>query len=47
MGHQLGLVWVAPFALLLLSIAVLPLIVPRWWESNLNKGIMCAVLGLP
>jgi Na+/H+ antiporter NhaD/arsenite permease-like protein len=47
LGHQLGLVWVAPFALLLLSIAVLPLLVPRWWESNLNKGVMSAVLGLP
>src|SRR5574337_1331068 len=47
LGHQLGLVWVAPFALMLLSIAVLPLLAPRWWESNLNKGIMCTVLGLP
>src|SRR5574337_588900 len=47
LGHQLGLVWVAPFALLLLSIAVLPLIVPRWWESNLNKGITSAAFGLP
>lgn len=47
LGHQLGLVWVAPFALLLLSIAVLPLLVPRWWESNLNKGIVSAILGLP
>ncbi|MDD5559399.1 sodium:proton antiporter [Candidatus Methylomirabilis sp.] len=47
LGHQLGLVWVVPFALMLLSIAVLPLLAPRWWESNLNKGIMCAILGLP
>ncbi len=47
LGHQLGLVWVVPFALLLLSIAVLPLLVPRWWESNLNKGIISAILGLP
>ena len=47
LGHQLGLVWVAPFALLLLSIAVLPLLVPRWWESNLNKGLVSTILGLP
>ncbi|MDE2181163.1 MAG: sodium:proton antiporter [candidate division NC10 bacterium] len=47
MGHQLGLVWVAPFALFLLSIAVLPLLVPRWWESNLNKGIVSVVFALP
>lgn len=47
LGHQLALGWVVPFALLLLSIAVLPLIVPHWWESNLNKGIISALFGLP
>ncbi|MBZ0168717.1 MAG: sodium:proton antiporter [Kofleriaceae bacterium] len=47
MDHQLGLVWVAPFALMLLSIAVLPLLAPHWWESNLNKGIVSAVFALP
>ncbi|MDE2058369.1 MAG: sodium:proton antiporter [candidate division NC10 bacterium] len=47
MGHQLGLIWVTPFALLLLSIAVLPLLVPRWWEFNLNKAITSAVFSLP
>lgn len=47
LGHQLGLVWVVPFALLLLSIAVLPLLIPHWWESNRNKGIISAVFGLP
>jgi Na+/H+ antiporter NhaD/arsenite permease-like protein len=47
LGHQLGLVWVAPFALFLLSIAVLPLLVPRWWESNLNKAIVSAVFAFP
>ena len=47
LGHQLGLVWVAPFALLLLSIAVLPLLVPRRWASNLNKGIVSASFALP
>ncbi|HWQ69217.1 MAG TPA: sodium:proton antiporter [Patescibacteria group bacterium] len=47
LDHQLGLVWVAPFALLLLSIAVLPLFVPHWWESNLNKGIISALFALP
>ena len=47
LGHQLGLVWVAPFALFLLSIAVLPLLVPRWWESNSNKAVISAVFALP
>ena len=47
LGHQIGLGWVAPFVLLLLSIALLPLIVPHWWESNVNKGIISAIFGLP
>jgi Na+/H+ antiporter NhaD/arsenite permease-like protein len=32
-----GLVWVGPFVGLLLSIAVLPLIVPRFWHHNFGK----------
>lgn len=38
---------VAPFAILLLCIAVLPLIpaTEHWWESNLNRFIVAAVLG--
>lgn len=47
LGYQLAVGWVAPFVLLLLSIALLPLIVPHWWESNLNKGIISALFGLP
>lgn len=47
LGHQLELGWVAPFVLLLLSIALLPLIVPHWWESNLNKGAISALFGVP
>ncbi len=47
LGHQLAVGWVAPFVLLLLSIALLPLIVPHWWKSNLNKGIISALFGLP
>lgn len=38
---------VVPFVLLLLSIAVLPLVAHHWWESNRNRGIVAAVLGLP
>ncbi len=39
---------VAPFALLLLCIAVLPLIpaTEHWWESNLNRFIVAAGLGI-
>ncbi len=39
--------WVAPFALMLLAIAVLPLATPRFWESNARKLAVSALLGLP
>ena len=36
-----------PFAFMLLSIAVLPLWIPRWWERNRNKALVAGLLGLP
>ena len=39
--------WVLPFAALLLSIAVLPLAAPHFWESNVRKLLVSAVLGVP
>jgi Na+/H+ antiporter NhaD/arsenite permease-like protein len=38
---------IAPFAGLLLCIALFPLLNPHWWEHNRNKGIIAAGLGLP
>jgi Na+/H+ antiporter NhaD/arsenite permease-like protein len=38
---------VAPFALMLLAIAILPLALPHWWEPNRNKLLVSALLGLP
>lgn len=38
---------VAPFALMLLCIAVLPLVAGHWWEHNKNKAILSAALGIP
>ena len=38
---------VAPFVILLLAIALLPLWLPRWWESNRSKLIVSLGLGLP
>jgi len=35
----------APFVLLLLAIAVLPLAVPHWWESHRNKGWVALLPG--
>ena len=32
---------------MLLSIAIIPLAFCKWWSSNLNKGIIAFILGLP
>src|SRR5262245_9563898 len=42
-----SLIWVAPFACLLLGIAIIPLAAPRFWESNTRKLLVSAVLGVP
>ena len=42
-----SLAWALPFAALLLSIAVFPLALPRFWESNLRKLAVAALLGTP
>jgi len=50
MEHSLfvpSLVWVAPFACLLVGIAIVPLAAPRFWESNANKLASSLVLGMP
>ena len=38
-----------PFAVMLLSIAVLPLLpkVGEWWEENRNKLLVSLLLGIP
>jgi Na+/H+ antiporter NhaD/arsenite permease-like protein len=41
-------VWsVAPFMLLLLTIALLPLVASHWWHSNTNRALVTAVFALP
>src|SRR5688572_2142318 len=47
MGAELPLWTLFPFVALLLSIAVLPLAMPHWWEHNRNKAIVVALLSLP
>ena len=39
--------WIAPFAALLIGIAVLPLAAPHFWESNVRKLAVSILLGLP
>lgn len=46
-GTVLPLYMVLPFVLLLACIAVLPLAVPHFWESNRNKALVTALLAAP
>jgi Na+/H+ antiporter NhaD/arsenite permease-like protein len=46
-GHQFPLWSMAPFILLLLAIAVLPLIAGHWWEHNRNRAIVAFGLAIP
>ena len=47
LGARLPLWSVAPFGLMLLAIAVLPLVIPHLWEHNRNKAVLSAILGTP
>src|SRR5215211_9432121 len=47
MRRSLGLWTVAPFVLMLGSIAVFPLAAPQWWESNGRKLVVVAALSIP
>jgi len=38
---------IAPFVLMLLSIAILPMVVPHWWDKNLNKLILSVAASVP
>lgn len=46
-GGSLPLWTIAPFAGLLLCIAIMPLFAAHWWEHNRNKGLIAAVLSIP
>ena len=36
-----------PFILMLVSIAVLPMVFPHWWDSNRNKTILSVAMSIP
>lgn len=38
---------VIPFGVMLLCIATLPMAIPKWWDSNLNKAILSLLVSLP
>ncbi len=46
-GAEIPALLCAPFALLLLFIAVFPLMAPHFWEHNRNKAIIAAAMALP
>ncbi|MBI3073900.1 MAG: sodium:proton antiporter [Deltaproteobacteria bacterium] len=47
LGSTISLAWGAPFAGLLLSIAIVPLAASRFWEKNRNKAIVSALFLAP
>ncbi len=47
LGHLLPLWSVAPFGLLLLCIAILPLVAASFWDHNRNKALLSVVAGAP
>jgi Na+/H+ antiporter NhaD/arsenite permease-like protein len=47
LGTRLPLFSVVPFAVLLGSIALLPMLAGHWWESNANKSKVAAFFSLP
>jgi Na+/H+ antiporter NhaD/arsenite permease-like protein len=47
LGEQLGFWTLAPFACMLLAVAIMPLACEHWFEHNRNKGIVAFVLGVP
>lgn len=44
---DISFIWILPFALMLLAIAILPLTFPHFWEKNSNKALVAAVISLP
>jgi Na+/H+ antiporter NhaD/arsenite permease-like protein len=38
---------IAPFILMLLSIAIVPLLAPHWWDKNTNKLLLSLAVSIP
>src|SRR2546427_11677933 len=47
LGHLFPLWSVAPFVIMLIGIAVLPLVAGRVWGDNHNKALLSVILGAP
>lgn len=46
LGRKLSIFTVIPFVIILLAIAVLPLVIPHLWESNMVKAVISIFLAL-
>ncbi|MBS0616600.1 MAG: sodium:proton antiporter [Spirochaetes bacterium] len=46
LGKKLPIFSVIPFVIILLAIAILPLVIPHLWESNLVKAVISVLLAL-
>jgi Na+/H+ antiporter NhaD/arsenite permease-like protein len=46
-AFHIPLILCAPFAVILLLIAIMPLALPHFWEKNGNKAIVAAVVSIP
>jgi len=46
-GDELSLLWVLPFAGMLLCIALLPMVAHHWWEKNRNQLLVSFLWSLP
>lgn len=47
LGEHFGVPTILPFVALLLGIALFPMILPHWWESNRNKLLVAFAAALP
>ena len=46
-GASLSFLWIVPFAGMLLSIAIMPMVAHHWWERHRNQALVAGVWSLP
>lgn len=47
LGNELSLLWILPFAGMLLCIAILPMVAHHWWEQHRNQLLVSATWSAP
>ncbi|QQR91896.1 MAG: sodium:proton antiporter [Myxococcales bacterium] len=46
-GATVPMIAIAPFVIILLGIALMPLVAHKWWESNRNRAIFSSIVTAP